>query len=109
VDLKGCQIYKGEDRRLVQAFGYTEPKTWDTAPHMANFLKAVRSRNHRDLTADIEEGHLSATLVHMANTSYRLGRKLHFDPACENYGNDAEANAYLSRKYRPPFVVPENV
>ena len=30
------------------------------ADHFANFLKAVRSRKHEDLNADIEEGHLSS-------------------------------------------------
>ena len=41
--------------------------------HFANFLKAVRSRNAKHLTADIEEGHLSSALCHMGNVSYRLG------------------------------------
>ncbi|MBM4002713.1 MAG: Gfo/Idh/MocA family oxidoreductase [Planctomycetes bacterium] len=44
--------------------------------HFANFLKAVRSRNASDLTADIEEGHLSSALCHLANISYRLGTDL---------------------------------
>jgi predicted dehydrogenase len=109
VDLNGFQLYKGEKRELVQEMKYTEPRSWDTAPHMANFLAAVRSRNYKDLHADIEEGHLSAALCHMANTSYRLGRKLHFDPAKENYGSDAEANRHVSRRYREGFVVPAKV
>jgi len=41
--------------------------------HFANFLKAVRSRKLSDLTADIEEGHLSSALCHLGNISYRLG------------------------------------
>jgi hypothetical protein len=41
--------------------------------HLYNFLSAVRSRNVSDLRADILEGHLSTAMVHMANTSYRLG------------------------------------
>jgi predicted dehydrogenase len=45
------------------------------AEHQANFVKAVRSRDVRDLRADIQEGHISATLCHMANISYRLGRR----------------------------------
>jgi len=109
LDLKGCQIYKGEDRELVQAFKYSEPEEWDTTPHIENFLNAVRSRNRKDLTCDIEEGHLSTALVHMANISYRTGRKLHFDPKTERFINDDEANRYIKRKYREPFVIPENV
>lgn len=41
--------------------------------HLYNFISAVRSRKVSDLRADILEGHLSTAMVHMANTSYRLG------------------------------------
>ena len=43
------------------------------ADHFANFIAAVRSRNHADLKADILEGHLSSALCHTGNISYRLG------------------------------------
>ncbi|MFN0078505.1 MAG: Gfo/Idh/MocA family protein [Prosthecobacter sp.] len=42
--------------------------------HFANFLRAVRSRQHTDLAADILEGHQSSALCHIANISYRLGQ-----------------------------------
>ena len=109
VDLHGFQIYRGEDRKLAQEMKHVEPEEWATTPHIENFLKAVRSRNRKDLTCDIEDGHLSAALVHMANISYRTGRKLHFDPKSERFVNDDEANVYLKRRYREPFVIPENV
>ena len=108
LDPVGCQIYLGEKRELARQFSHKEI-IWDTAPHMANFLSAVRSRNYRDLHCDVLDGHLSTALVHMANTSYRLGRKLHFDPAKETYGADAEANRFLRRDYRKPYVVPDKV
>jgi predicted dehydrogenase len=41
--------------------------------HFDNFVKAVRSRKVEDLNCDIAEGHLSASLCHLANISYRLG------------------------------------
>ena len=41
--------------------------------HFANFLKAIRSRSQSDLNCPILEGHLSTTLCHLANISYRLG------------------------------------
>jgi predicted dehydrogenase len=43
--------------------------------HFANFVDACRSRNHSDLHADIEEGHLSSALCHLGNISYRLGEQ----------------------------------
>ncbi|MCX6636749.1 MAG: Gfo/Idh/MocA family oxidoreductase [Acidobacteria bacterium] len=77
--------------------------------HFRNFIRAVRSRKQTDLTADIAEGHLSAALSHLANISYRTGRALRFDPRAERFPGDEEANRLLTRGYRPPFVVPEEV
>ena len=52
-----------------------EIKNWSGADdHFANFIKAVKSRRHADLNADILEGHLSSALCHTANISYRLGK-----------------------------------
>jgi len=78
-------------------------------PHFANFIKAVRSRKHTDLTADIAEGHLSSALSHLANIAYRTGRTLRFDPKSESFPGDEEANRLLRRTCRAPYVVPEKV
>jgi predicted dehydrogenase len=80
--------------------------------HFANFINCVRSRNAAELRAPIEEGHRSCALVHLANTSYRLGRSLKFDPGSERVVDDEEANRLLygeDRGYREPFVIPTNV
>ncbi len=79
--------------------------------HFENFINAMRTRKVEDLNCDILEGHLSAVLFHMANISYRLGRTLSFDPKTEMFVGDgaAEANKYVTRDYRKPFVVPEHV
>jgi hypothetical protein len=46
----------------------------------------------------------------MANISYRVGNlKLEFDPKTETFTNCDEANKYLKREYREPWVVPDNV
>jgi hypothetical protein len=49
--------------------------------HFGNFCKAVRSGRSEDLTADIEEGHVSSALCHLANLSYRLGQDGPLDSA----------------------------
>jgi len=41
--------------------------------HFDNFLTAVRSRDVKDLRADILDGHLSSGLCHLATVSYQLG------------------------------------
>ncbi len=123
--------------------------------HMTNFLEAMRSRRVGDLKADVLEGHITASMIHAADISYRLAHKepaeqatkavegndllaesfdrllqhlkanqidlagnplavgpmLTFDTESERFtGEDSfYANMFLSRNYRPPFVVPEQV
>jgi len=109
LDCFGFQMDLGEKRELAQQMKYTEPSSWDTGPHVENFLKAMRSRSYQDLNCDIVNGHLSAALCHLANISYRTGRKLLFDPVKETFVGDAEANRYASRDYRAPYLVPARV
>jgi hypothetical protein len=49
--------------------------------------------------------------IRLEGTDYRLGRTLTIDPRLERFiGEGAdEANAMLTREYRRPFVVPEQV
>ncbi len=108
VDHTGFQVFKGEERKLeldVKA----ERGPSETGLHMENFLAAVKSRRFQDLHCDVETGALSASFCHLANISYRLGRKLAIDDQAKRFINDAEANEMLTRKYRSPYVVPERV
>jgi predicted dehydrogenase len=77
--------------------------------HFANWVQAIRSRNHKDLTADVLEGHLSSSICHLANIAFWTGRTLAFDPSAERFVNDAEADRLLKPPYREPYVVPEEV
>ena len=77
--------------------------------HFVNFIECVRSRNADNLHAPILEGHLSATLVHLGNASYRLGRTINYDPATESVIDDKEATTLLRGTYRAPYIVPEKV
>jgi predicted dehydrogenase len=77
--------------------------------HFQNFIDCVRSRKREDLHCEVLEGHMSTALCHLANIAFRTGRKLTFDPKTETFPGDADANQYLTRKYREPFVVPDKV
>jgi len=101
--------------------GYDAYKTWVTdevvpgptgkasGDHYANFIDCVRSRRSQDIHSPIEEAHISTTLVHLANASYRLGRTMRFDPAQEQVIGDEEATRLLHGSYRAPYVVPEEI
>ena len=106
VDSTGFKVFKGEKEDLVMQ--EKVDKEWDTAPHMENFLAACRSRDYKSLNADVAIGVMSADLCHLANASYRAGRKLAVDASKGRFtgpGAD-EGNAYLTRpKYRAPYAV----
>jgi predicted dehydrogenase len=72
--------------------------------HMDNFIDAVRTR--KAPICDVETGHRSVTVCHLANICLRLGgRKLEWDPVHEVFKNDKEANAMLSRPRRGPWKI----
>ena len=72
---------------------------------MGNFLECIKSRKRPN--GDVELGRLSTTICHLGNIVTRLGRDVHFDPKTETFGGDKEANAYLTKQYREPYVLPQ--
>jgi hypothetical protein len=103
---QGFQAFKGESNELVMEERPQRgaPGGYATSLHMQNFLAACRSRNHKDLHDEIANAALSASMCHLANISYRVGRKLTLT-AGPKFANDPEANKLLTRDYRKPYVV----
>jgi len=103
----GWQSFLGEKGELGPSD--KQPHREMQVAHVADFVECLRSR--KAPVCDIQEGHVTAELVHMASISYRVGnRKLVFDPETETFGDDAEANALLKRAaYREPWVIPQQI
>ena len=76
-------------------------------PHYQNWVDALRANNPKLLTCDILEGHLTSTLPHLANISYRVGHELTFDGKSERFVNDKKADVLLTREYRKGFELPK--
>jgi hypothetical protein len=71
----GSMVIPSYDQALVYDKEGKKIKSFKQgASHYENFIKAVRSRKHTDLNADILEGHLSSALCHTGNISYRFGK-----------------------------------
>jgi predicted dehydrogenase len=87
-DRIGYDLYAPERK-----FGNT---TDATALHARNFVEAIR--NGRPSPAPIEDGHRATLIGHLGNIALATGRKLRWDGASEQFVNDAEANALLSRR-----------
>src|SRR5579884_2980640 len=106
MDDDGYTVYDEQHKVVKQR---PADKGDETAPHMQNFIAAVKSRNAKDLHAGIEIGATSADLCHFANISYRVRRTLQWDNATQSWAGDADANALMRRPGREPYVIPENV
>ena len=108
----GYKPRRSPQEELPEKENSQRPKLGGTGEpnHYRNFIQAVRSRRVSDLHCDVEEGVISAQLVHLANISYRLGRALRFDPVRKQFIGDREANAMLRRQDQPKgFEIPKKV
>jgi predicted dehydrogenase len=78
---------------------HCEPST----NHYRNWLDAVRARKRP--ICDVEIGHRSATVCQLGNIGYELRRPLRWDPARERFLDDDDANRYLNRPERAPWLL----
>ena len=99
----GWQLFDADAKLVENSTG----RQGDAA-HIENFLQCVRLRALP--AADVEQGHQSVLLCHLANIAWRAGRgSLAFDPQTESFPSAPEANQFLKRKDREPWVVPDQV
>jgi len=105
----GYKTYFGQKNEPGPARSENDFPAEERSDGWKNFIDCVRSRKREDLDNEILEGHLSASLGHLGLISYRTGRKLIFNPETEKFVRDKEADKLLTREYRKPYVMPENV
>lgn len=77
---------------------------WIARPHIQNWIDCIKSRGVPN--ADVEIGHRSISVCHLANIVRQLGRRLLWDPDRETFQDDAEANTYLHRPRRKGYELP---
>jgi predicted dehydrogenase len=82
------------------------PVTLPRSPgHQRNFLDSVKTREQPE--SNLSYVREMALPMHLALISFRLKRKLTWDPATEQFEGDPAANYLLSRDYRYPWTLPE--
>ncbi len=67
--------------------------------HVKNFIDSVRGE--AQLTSPISEGHVSVTLLHLANISQRVGATLRCDAGNGHITDNADAMKLWRRSYEP--------
>ena len=109
IDRSGFQIYSEGGRAEAKVVGTPRENNFMPAelsrPHIRNFLDCIKSRKRP--AADIEFGHRATATAHLANVSFRVGRKITWDADKETVVGDEEASRLLTREYRKPYVLPE--
>jgi len=88
--LAGSVIYDNNGKE-IKRFSVQSP------PKRSHFIKAMRSRKLSDLRTDILEGHISTTLCHLANISYRLGQETSVEEIKEKIRGDKVAQERFER------------
>jgi len=92
------------DRRvLTSVIGPDEIHLIESHDHHANWLDAIRTRQLP--LAPIEVGHRSCTACLLHHMAMKAGRTLHWDPRRERFRNDDEANGWLARPQRWPYMM----
>jgi len=95
-------ILQASDRELLtDKLPESAPRVYVSNDHIVNFIDCVKTRKPPICPAQV--GHRSASLCHLGVISIRLGRKLNWDPAREQFVGDAEAATYLAREMRKPY------
>jgi predicted dehydrogenase len=97
----GWQVLGKNSEIIAQDYGYFPDEV-----HQQDFINCIRTRKKPN--SDIRQSHMSATLVHLANLSYRVGKKqLFFDGDNEKVINSEEANKISEGYYRPGYEIQE--
>ncbi len=99
----GWQVFDAQGEMVVSEYGRQTNEE-----HIGNFIDCIKSRNKPN--SDIEDAFQSALLVQMANISSRVGNeKLIYNAKDNNFTNSKEANKYIRRKDRKPWLIPDTV
>jgi predicted dehydrogenase len=98
-DQKMKVVKKVEDKAEQSTVDTTGPGDRLDTYHVVDFLDCVRSR--RTPNAEVEQGHRSVLLCHLANIAYRVGHTIRCDPKNGHILDDKAAQALWGRVYEP--------
>jgi hypothetical protein len=99
----GWDVSASSDDILKSTIGPDEIHLRPSPGHHADFLDCVINRRLPATHAEL--GQRTATVTHLGYISCRLGRPLKWDPAREIFPDDPQANRFLSRAAREPWVI----
>ncbi len=92
-----------KEKTMAEVVKLFRGNTAKMGDHMGNFFEAWKYGKWP--ISDVASQHRSVSACHLANISIRLKRKLNWDVTKEQFVDDSEANAMLSRPQREPYQI----
>jgi hypothetical protein len=86
----------------IPSYKGTPPREGDGGL-IGDFLYCVKTRQRP--FRDIDIAHRTIVVCHLANISHWVGRGFKFDPVKEQIIGDDQANRWLDRAHRAPWVL----
>lgn len=86
---------------LSSVIGANEIHLYHSDDQHGNWLDCIETR--KEPISPIEIGHRACTVCLITHVAMKVPRKLTWDSTKEDFGKDAEANAWLRRSQRAPF------
>ncbi len=101
-DDPNSQAMRVSDPKMLQfKVGPNGIHLYRSAQHYLNWLECIRSR--KQPIAPAEVAHRSCSACLLSSIAMKLSGKLHWNPDKEQFINNKEANAMLSRPQRRPY------
>jgi predicted dehydrogenase len=97
------KIDASDPKILTSVIGENEYRFMVSMDHHGNWLEAIR--DNRPTIAPVEEAHRSCSACLLHHIGMKLNRTLNWDPVHEQFINDTEANAMLSRPQRKKYEI----
>ena len=82
-------------------FKPTDTKLYVSESHENDWVTSAKEGSKP--ICDVEVGHRTATICHIANLAYEFRRPLNWDPIKEEFLDDFEANLRRGKQYRRPY------
>ena len=98
------KYFEPSQKELVTAdLKSSDTKLYVSESHERDWITAAKAGQKP--ICDVEIGHRTATICHIANLAYEFRRPLHWDPVKEEFKDDFEANLRRGKQYRKPYKI----
>ncbi|MBL9092530.1 MAG: Gfo/Idh/MocA family oxidoreductase [Planctomycetaceae bacterium] len=104
-----ADILEGHYSSALCHLGNISYRLGEIAPYDAQAKAFGDDKDAYEALARMQEHLTTGNHLKLEGEKFHVGKKLDFDPATEKFVGNAEATAMLTRNYRSPFSVPDQI